>query len=443
MTSVLEPIETCENKGESRKRRKPETANTEDSTPKKHRKLTDQAESSPPSIPQAIACTCRNSNNVVSLILRFPSGAQSVPFAPKFTHQIFEDEKLCVKSTSRAEICYTALSLDCRYAFIEGQDGEKTSNQSIGCPQNHCRKENVMKQLTAGQVFPSAPITQLSDFKAASTTPITLPGKVVYRFEHVVGNCTPGKFAIRRMAMTDPSSRAYFDRLQRFSLMFIDGAELVDLTDHRWSALVAFQTNSTGEEISVVGFTTLFSFWNPTRITQPRTVRVCQALVLPPFQKRGIGSRMLELVNQDAEADDEVLEVNIEDPCSGFQHMRDVLDVSRCMDRGLILMADATSETLRSKLKVSPRQAVRCFEILKLSSVNKEDNDRYKSYRLFVKKRLYRENMCYLKTKKPDQLKLWLANCYNTLEQKYEAVLSSVSKKRARQRPQVTAATDK
>ena len=429
--SAAESIKISMDKEESRKRRKPDTATAEDSTPKKHRKLPDQAEVvSPPSVPQATTCMCQNSNNVVSLILKFPSGAQSVPFTPKFTHQIFEDERLCVQPASRAEICYTALSLDCRYDFIDGHDGKTPSNNSLECPQNHCRKEDIIKKLTAGQVFPSAPIAQLSDFKAASTTPINLPGKVVHRFEQAVRDSAPKKYAIRRMVMTDPSSRAYFDRLQRFSLMFIDGAELVDLTDHRWSALVAFQTNSTGDETSVVGYTTLFSFWNPTRTTQPRTVRVCQALVLPPFQKRGIGSRMLELVNKDAEADAEVLEVNIEDPCPGFQHMRDVLDVSRCMDRELILMADVSSDIIRSKLKVSPRQAVRCFEILKLSSVNKEDSDKYKSYRLLVKKRLYRENMCYLKTKKSDQMKLWLANSYNTLEQRYEAVLSSVAKKR-------------
>ena len=426
--------------GECRKRSKPHTPNTketEDNTPKKQRKLDEHAELSPPSIAQATTCTCPNSNTVISLGLWFPTGEQSIPFAPTFTHQIFDDERLCVKPASRAKLYYAALSLDCYYVFVEGQDDDKSSSKPLECPENHCRKDNILKQLTARQVLPSAPITQLSDFKTILTTQIELPGEIVHRFDQTVGSSAPQKFVIRRLKMTDPASRAYFDRLQRFSLMFIDGAELVSLTDHRWSVLVVFQANSMGIETSVVGYTTLFSFWNPTRATQPRTVRVCQALVLPPFQQRGIGSRMLQLVYKDAAADAEVLEVNVEDPCPGFQHMRDVLDVSRCMDLGLLSVADTPPHRLRNLLKISPRQAVRCIEILKLSSVDKEASEEYKQYRLFVKKRLYHENLCELKTKKSDQLKRWLANVYNDLEQKYDKVLTSVVKRRAKQRQQV------
>lgn len=102
------------------------------------------------------------------------------------------------------------------------------------------------------------------------------------------------------------------------------------------------------------GYVTVFTFHNPLRATErerPTSLRVCQMLLLPPFQRRGayvcvclcalcvfthrvgvctssrgfphagLGSRLLGLVYEWAAARD-ACEVTVEDPADGFTEVR-------------------------------------------------------------------------------------------------------------------------
>jgi hypothetical protein len=50
-------------------------------------------------------------------------------------------------------------------------------------------------------------------------------------------------------------------------------------------------------------------------------------LVLPPYQGRGLGRHALLEVYALASRREEVLEVTVEDPCPGFQRLRDAVDM--------------------------------------------------------------------------------------------------------------------
>jgi GNAT superfamily N-acetyltransferase len=54
-------------------------------------------------------------------------------------------------------------------------------------------------------------------------------------------------------------------------------------------------------------------------------MRVCQALILPPYQGRGLGRQMLLQVYRVAAERDSVVEVAVEDPAPGFQRQRDAV----------------------------------------------------------------------------------------------------------------------
>ena len=45
----------------------------------------------------------------------------------------------------------------------------------------------------------------------------------------------------------------------------------------------------------VAGFMTTYRFTNPVRKERPVTRSICQALILPPFQRMGLGGRLLEV----------------------------------------------------------------------------------------------------------------------------------------------------
>jgi histone acetyltransferase 1 len=141
--------------------------------------------------------------------------------------------------------------------------------------------------------------------------------------------------------------------VQKLAYWFIDAASDIDLTESssEWKVLYLFQKHENEKKgttgYSLVGYMTLYHFASPFR--KPAAgciVRVCQALVLPPYQRRGHGQRMLESVFRYAHssvptttttpdnADEPIVEVNCEDPAPGFQLLRTVVDYERFVTEG-------------------------------------------------------------------------------------------------------------
>ena len=71
------------------------------------------------------------------------------------------------------------------------------------------------------------------------------------------------------------------------------------------------------------GYFTLFTFRNPVAGSK---LRICQALILPHLQGKGLGREMLLAVYRLAEERDDVAEITVEDPAVTFQRLRDKVD---------------------------------------------------------------------------------------------------------------------
>jgi histone acetyltransferase 1 len=155
----------------------------------------------------------------------------------------------------------------------------------------------------------------------------------------------------------------YHRAVQKLAYWFIDAASDIDITEGstEWKVLYLFQkhedqndddvnTNSSRSNFgfSLAGYMTLYHFCSPFRKpTAGRVVRVCQALVLPPYQRQGHGIRMLEAVfayaattnntisTTSTNADKQpIVEVNCEDPAPAFQLLRTVVDYRRFVAQG-------------------------------------------------------------------------------------------------------------
>ncbi|CAE7489460.1 HAT1, partial [Symbiodinium microadriaticum] len=79
-------------------------------------------------------------------------------------------------------------------------------------------------------------------------------------------------------------------------------------------------------------------------------MRVCQALVLPPYQGRGLGRELLQQVYRLAADREFVVEVTVEDPAPAFQCLRDAVDVEWMM------RLQATSKQGTNSSKLTPAQ---------------------------------------------------------------------------------------
>ncbi|KAL7478608.1 hypothetical protein ACHAW6_004370 [Cyclotella cf. meneghiniana] len=162
------------------------------------------------------------------------------------------------------------------------------------------------------------------------------------------------KFVITMAEGTEKEASDYQESIQKLARWFIESADDIDLSgnsDNRedgggyWSVLYLFrehsvchgEDNDTVEHIvrySLAGYLTLFHFHAPFKKPEPGIVlRVCQALIFPPYQRAGHGSEMLHSVYEYAEKyapeGSKIVEVNVEDPAPGFIALRNCVDYSR------------------------------------------------------------------------------------------------------------------
>ena len=103
-------------------------------------------------------------------------------------------------------------------------------------------------------------------------------------------------FTLHLDSLTTPEAVSTFKKMQAFGYWFIDGAsEIVVAPDspHRWLVLTLF-TSVQGHPV-LAGYCLLYLFSNPFQ-SPPHSLRLCQILVLPPFQKQGHSSRIFDCV---------------------------------------------------------------------------------------------------------------------------------------------------
>ncbi|KAK1745030.1 histone acetyltransferase type B catalytic subunit [Skeletonema marinoi] len=220
-----------------------------------------------------------------------------------------------------------------------------------------------------------------------------------------------------------------------------DTVEEGDFDGGFWTVLYLFRKHedkSSDDGIStfrysLAGYITLFHFHTPFR--KPKSgiiVRVCQALILPTYQRAGHGSDLLLSVHEYAarylndyastSTGMDIVEVNVEDPAPGFVALRDSVDYKRFVlllesmrdtidklpDLKYLQKYPVTSKeyfqpapdgglSLASLLKITKRQTEVMYEIYKLAAVAKwkhgsKDNAQIQqvetNYRLMIKKSL-------------------------------------------------------
>ena len=150
--------------------------------------------------------------------------------------------------------------------------------------------------------------------------------------------------------------------------------------------------------------TQAFRFTNPFRKNgRHQALRLCQLLVMPWQQRRGHGARLIEAIHERVRAHN-MHEITIEDPSDSVRKLRDLADLSACLELGLFSFeggdggkaegdeknGDATGidklrlggvfplggqlprhvlESAQAKLRITTEQVHRCFEMLKLRAI--------------------------------------------------------------------------
>lgn len=150
-----------------------------------------------------------------------------------------------------------------------------------------------------------------------------------------------------------------------------------------------------------VGYSTIYKYYAYPNNTR---ARLSQILILPPFQRLGIGTKMIETIYNQFKGNEKVIEITVEDPSDDFQSVRNYIDAKICRKLSSFgpenLRRGFTKEMVkdaRENGKINSIQCRRVYEILRLLNTNRNDDAEYRAYRLDIKKRL---NMIYIKQRR-------------------------------------------
>ncbi|CAB4001203.1 histone acetyltransferase type B catalytic subunit, partial [Paramuricea clavata] len=182
---------------------------------------------------------------------------QDKSFHPDMSHQVFGDSEVIFGYKNlEVQLYYHAGSL-LTYLGVK-YDGMVDKSFSEG-------------------VEPDDIISKVADFLA--------PGCCSNLDHYTVAEQT---YQVYKADVTTPNFRKYHKRLQTFVLWYIDAASFLDMDDDRWDFFLMYKKfrEAGTTTYSIVGYMTAYRYYAYPDMKRPR---ISQFLILPPFQKIGLG----------------------------------------------------------------------------------------------------------------------------------------------------------
>ena len=334
-------------------------------------------------------------------------------FQPEFCHQLFgQSENIFGYKNLRINLYYSACKL---VRFISITYSDKVDREkSQGVPADDVLQ--IITEKLGGTVLTS--VDQFSQelahdtdfkpygtqldcfklkkkaFKSSSNSASTSSSLTSSQNAENSESC----FEIYRADMDIPGFESYHQNMQTFLTWFIDAASYIDTEDRKWDYYLVYEkcpdikNGGDSPVFYFAGYATVYRYYAYPDKTRPR---ISQFLILPPFQRRGIGERLLQNIYHTYAGDSNIIDITVEDPSEEFTRLRDYVDCKNCAH----LMSFQTTELKKGwnedmvkeaqeKFKLAKKQIRRVYEILKFKSINKHDEDQMRNFRLEVKNRL-------------------------------------------------------
>ena len=346
----------------------------------------------------AIKLVCNESD------LKEDSDSQSMKeFVPEFCHQLFgENEQIFGYKDLRVKLYYSSAKLNC---YLSLDFAEKVSKEET----DGIEADNVLKIIADKLEIQLC--QSLDEFRSllSKETQFKPYGELIQKFsidDNIDGNQTKRDFEIYLTDISTPGFGAYHQRMQTFLWWFIDAASYIDTDDDKWQYFLIFEKRSlnpipsqpNGHSVNkeekiycFVGYSTVYRYYAYPDRMRPR---ISQFIILPPFQRRGLGTRLLEAIYLYYKTD-KVIDITVEDPSDNFTRIRDFVDSKYC--RNLMSFSAENlkkgfnremSEEAQKEFKISQKQSRRVYEVLRFRCTDKSNPEEYKAFRLDVKQRL-------------------------------------------------------
>jgi len=267
-------------------------------------------------------------------------------FEPEFTHQVFRDDET-VFGYRDLEI-KIFMSANLFKTLVEISYAEKV--KSVLNP-----ADDIMAMLKAhlgDDIFTDRALF-IETLRKDAAAPIPGGGGVVVKTWKTTINGVDYVDTARVFRLSDPEIYPWHARFEPMILFYIDGASAVDSEDTRWLLFAVIRTRAdcqTNESWSLVSFATVYEFFVYPSSTR---ARLSQIVVLPPFQRAGLGSEMLGAV-RDYCVLNGFADFTVEDPTPQLQRLRDAADVRAMTNAPEVMAAVRTCAMAAAALPRAP-----------------------------------------------------------------------------------------
>ncbi|CAF2072182.1 unnamed protein product [Rotaria magnacalcarata] len=300
-------------------------------------------------------------------------------FGPEFTHQIF-GEKIFGYKNLKVDIYCLSSSLN---FYLNIDYDEKINPKKY----NQFKADDLVESLN--QWIPLSTTTNLDLFlsKLKNENEYLPFGEQILTYE-LKGEKKSLSYSINRVNQNFCDDKKLLH------------ASTIDKDDPNWVIYLLYQQyqNDNGQICyAPIGFITVYLYY---AYPEKRRPRVSQVLILPPYQRKGHGRRLLTAIYNDLRKDSRVQDITAEDPSDEFVALRDLVSLELChkylpdlFSKESILKTNRLTkemiEKARDICKLTKQEIRRVYEICFLQSININDEEQMKIFRLLVKQRLY------------------------------------------------------
>ena len=241
-------------------------------------------------------------------------------------------------------------------------------------------------------------------------------------------------FKIFKSSLADTSFTKVFGRMQIFSLVYIEGASLIDSSDDRFDVWTLYRDNKGCYDF--VGYSTCYRYNFFDKIQHSLEAiryRVSQFAILPNHQSQGHGGHLYDAIYRYCQEDAKIAEMTVEDPSEAFDDLRDRRDLAKLSQ--LHVFDDEACTTLPSKdwirrtqqtHKIAPRQFIRLLEMSFLTKLDKRDKTAEQALKMMIKARLFKKNKFVLAELEPSERLAKLEETYQSQVSDYHRLLSGL-----------------
>lgn len=207
----------------------------------------------------------------------------SKPYHPTYTHQIIADDQMVHGYRGlHCDLWFSAASmqsyLSCRWEEAAQCPARKDVNpaellaEKLTC--GHCKDIEEFKRIVEedrkGFVPPGECVAEMED-------PSDPEGHRIEVYYDDISNKNK-----------DSAAQLLHKRIQIMVLLFIDNSSYIDLDELGWREFFMFRKNVKTSQYSLVGFTTVYQFYNyPDKVR----LRLSQTHIFTPYQRKGYGRK--------------------------------------------------------------------------------------------------------------------------------------------------------